>query len=525
VATPQRRRLPPAGPEEPPAGLLSKPRGGTREELRRCQGLQLEELPLDALQAATDLIPTLESRACLQMTCSRLLCLNRSLAPPGLEAFVVALQGGIVDFRNVQIGDHGARVLAQALMESRSHGFLMPLRLHLGSNGITDDGAEALGAALTTSPANIKRLYLDNNKIGDRGAQAILCAACGHATIVEVDLHNNLLTRSGKLAAVASQKDATNKALQHIFVNFDLPTSTYIADVQTDITSNMRCILVDWMADVCRNLNKRKRGNDVARAYFLGCCFLDRYLCHCDVERQRFQLVGTACIFLAVQQCEKLARDIEESTEFLTWLAYMTDHSVTRVEVMECAQEIHTALNAEIVQPTTRDFLLRYLTCTGWTEESWDLADYILHLAALSYSLLQHSPQAVAAAAVLLAHDALPRDPRALHKLLRCAGVSVKRDLVPCVKKLADIHASVYTKTSTLQGHRGRCNLSAEKLYSTREFARVASIPPTRPALIGVPFSRSSAMGLVGLPYARTLLMHTADWSLYGSKRRTATYV
>merc|ERR1719359_590247 len=94
----------------------------------------LMDLPFDVLQAVTDLLPTLKDRALLQMTCTSLLRLVRTFAPLGVMDLG---QGVNVDLRHIQFGDVGARAVAQALQDPR---YREVLRLHLGSNGITDDG-------------------------------------------------------------------------------------------------------------------------------------------------------------------------------------------------------------------------------------------------------------------------------------------------------------------------------------------------------------------------------------------------
>jgi len=113
------------------------------------------------------------------------------------------------------------------------------------------------------------------------------------------------------------------------------------------------------------------------------------------------------------------------------------------------------------------DFLSRNVACIGGDQEVLHLAEYLLCLSALSYDFLQHLPQAVAAAAVVLSHEALGQHrqhrpyPNWLQQLLQCAGVNITGDLIPCIQKLADLHASFCTKTSCLPGRSGKGKLCA----------------------------------------------------------------
>lgn len=537
ITTPQRagkRKAARLGNSEPKRRLLGEElaihsglSGGISKPY---QAVPWTELPLDVMQAVTDLLPTFKNRARLQMTCKSLLRLDRNFAEVKLD-----LGGGVnVDLRNIQFGDHGARAVAQALQNPQ---YRAVLRLNLGSNSITDDGAETIAAALVTCPAKVKRVYLDNNSISDRGAQAIMSAVACHGTIVELDLHNNNMTLSGKSVVRASKSAATNKVLKNVFLNWQLPSPTYMDDVQISINVRMRSILMDWLTDVAQMLlNTHFIKVDVAPSFFLACSYLDRYLSQQPVERKRLQLVGVACFFLAVQHCESHSDDAPEtslldpsnSVLLAKWFADVTDKAFTPTEVSETSQDIRGRLSADFEQPTLNDFLMRYLTWTGWRMESLCLAEYLLSLSVLSYSILQHPPHTVAAAAVLLTHDALETmfgpglQPNWLQRLLRAAGVNTQRELIPCAEKLADLHASVYSGTSTLPGHRGPGRLAASRRYSTQQYHFVSKLPPTRPSLISSPLSPPTARlhDHVGVPYQSRLLMHTLDFTLHGAKRR-----
>ena len=62
---------------------------------------------------------------------------------------------------------------------------------------------------------------------------------------------------------------------------------------QTDITSNMRTILVDWMIEVTDEYRMHRE------TLFLAVNFVDRFLSVMAVQRGKLQLVGTAAMFIA----------------------------------------------------------------------------------------------------------------------------------------------------------------------------------------------------------------------------------
>jgi len=62
---------------------------------------------------------------------------------------------------------------------------------------------------------------------------------------------------------------------------------------QTDITSNMRSILVDWLVEVADEYKLHRE------TLFLAVDFVDRFLSVMAVQRQKLQLVGAAAMFIA----------------------------------------------------------------------------------------------------------------------------------------------------------------------------------------------------------------------------------
>lgn len=74
-----------------------------------------------------------------------------------------------------------------------------------------------------------------------------------------------------------------------------VPTHPLPSRRQPEITPAMRAKLVDWMAEV------RDEFRLHGETFFLAVHFLDRYLCAEGVGRQRFQLLGMACLWVAAK--------------------------------------------------------------------------------------------------------------------------------------------------------------------------------------------------------------------------------
>jgi plasmid maintenance system antidote protein VapI len=94
---------------------------------------------------------------------------------------------GILYLHDNHISDLGVQYIAQSLSIKN----LTLKILDLGSNDITDDGAEHLAEMLKTNQTLI-HLYLRNNKIGDRGIQALAnTLAYPNKTLEELVLDQN----------------------------------------------------------------------------------------------------------------------------------------------------------------------------------------------------------------------------------------------------------------------------------------------------------------------------------------------
>merc|ERR1712186_4318 len=130
---------------------------------------------------------------------------------------------------------------------------------------------------------------------------------------------------------------------------------------------------------------------------------VDAYLSRQAVHRSELQLTGVACTLAAAIVHGK--EDAEDSAELASWLAFVTDGACTEQEVRERARDVHQALGFRLHQPTAYTFLRRYLRRTGWTEESFSLANYLIEISSIDSAFLMYRPQAVAAAAAVLSQQ------------------------------------------------------------------------------------------------------------------------
>ena len=114
---------------------------------------------------------------------------------------------------------------------------------------------------------------------------------------------------------------------------------------------------------------------------------------------------------------------------------------------------------------------------TGWTEDSFSLANYLVELAALDSTFLTFRPQAIAAAAAVLSRQYVAQGVSVKQtlswkaKLLRCAQVELQTELAGCIATMAMLHRS----------RQGDQNNFVNRKYSWDTLHSVARIPPNLP--------------------------------------------
>jgi len=422
--------------------------------------LQLCGLPGELLQDCVNLLPTFADRCRVRAVCRVAHLSDWRLAPPLRPE---------EELSGINLGDLGAKAVAKALTPGRGSALR---ELCLGSNGIADKGAKELAKALG-SGSTLRRLSLRHNDIGDEGAQALAVALASNSELEELDMWGNNLTEKGKTALLAA-------ARCKVFLELDDPLygQTNLSAGQAVVTGMMRAVLFDWLSEVHNSGSAPAALNgesDPQEMLFRTFSHVDAYLSRQAVHRSELQLTGVACTLAAAIVHGK--EDAEDSAELASWLAFVTDGACTEQEVTERARDVHQALGFRLHQPTAYTFLRRYLRKTGWTEESFSLANYLIELSAIDPDFRVYRPQTIAAAAAVLSRQYLSQGISVQHvpgwkaRLLRCARVDLKSELAPCAAAMARMHALEH-------GHRSKF---VNVKYEWARLHMVAKIAPNSP--------------------------------------------
>ena len=106
------------------------------------------------------------------------------------------------------------------------------------------------------------------------------------------------------------------------------PPDILSAERQPNLTWRMRALLIDWMIEVSAEFDLRRE------TFYLAYNYLDRYLNEArGIERQKYQLVGTAALYLACKVEEIFAPRIN-------YFIVATDRGYTKQEILKMERDI-----------------------------------------------------------------------------------------------------------------------------------------------------------------------------------------
>ncbi|RLM92296.1 cyclin-A1-2 [Panicum miliaceum] len=155
------------------------------------------------------------------------------------------------------------------------------------------------------------------------------------------------------------------------------PSTDFMETIQKDVNPSMRAILIDWLVEVAEEYRL------VPDTLYLTVNYIDRYLSGNEINRQRLQLLGVACMLIAARFASA---------------------------AQACDED--PALHLEF------------------------LANYIAELSLLEYSLLSYPPSLIAASAIFLAKFVLQPAKYPWNSTLAHYTQYKPSELCDCVKAL-----------------------------------------------------------------------------------------
>jgi len=296
-----------------------------------------------------------------------------------------------------------------------------------------------------------------------------------NAVLEEIDLWGNQISDAGKRILLASAKCK-------VFLEAGAACSkvSVLRGCSRNVQMLMlRSALFDWISQVHTSGNAPVALNfspDPQDTLFRTFNLADAFLTECSMEHPKLQLVGLACTFIAAG-FDTRRDEFDNDAELSAWVEFVTEDACTLDQVRETSLKVRNALGFSLHQPTTYTFLRRFLRRTGWTEEGFSLANYLIELMAIDSACRNYSSQAIAAAAAILCRQYVAQGVGVQHipqwksKLLRCADVDLASELAPCIAFMARLHVSKQSDPIKF----------VNKKYETKRLHRVAKITPNAP--------------------------------------------
>jgi len=196
---------------------------------------------------------------------------------------------------------------------------------------------------------------------------------------------------------------------------------------QTDVTTSMRNILIDWLVEVGEEYKLHRE------TLFLAIGYIDKFLSLVGVQRPKLQLVGTACMFIAAKYEEIYPPDVAE-------FVYITDDTYTRNQVLKMEGVILKLLEFKVAMPTINWFTERFMAAIETSDKSKSLAFCLTELSLIEVEEFPaYPPSVIAASAVALARLTVGDLPFLPPRLCAVSRYTLC-DLRPCVAALHRMH-------------------------------------------------------------------------------------
>jgi len=204
------------------------------------------------------------------------------------------------------------------------------------------------------------------------------------------------------------------------------PKPRYMAK-QTDINHSMRTILIDWLVEVCEELQLHNE------TLYIAVNLTDRFLSKMLVLRAKLQLVGATALFIAAKYEEIYPPGVKD-------FIYLTDDCYSVEQLFRMEDLMLRVLEYDVSCPSPSFFLTHFNKWADNDDVTSNLATYIVELTAThGETCLKYMPSTTVASAVCLARHTLGYEALTNSWSLQ-TGFSGE-DLKPCVKDLAKLLA------------------------------------------------------------------------------------
>lgn len=243
---------------------------------------------------------------------------------------------------------------------------------------------------------------------------------------------------------------------REIFINMKrreelFPLSNYM-ETQSDITPQMRAILVDWLVEVqeCFELYHE--------TLYLGVKLLDHFLERKTIKRDELQLVGATALIISSKIEERHPPCIDD-------FIYICDEAYQQNQFIAMESKMMHTLEFDINIPIPYRFLRRYAKAAFANIETLTLARFLLESSLLESQFMTYKASHMAASCLYLA--LLMKNNSEWTPTLVCYTGYTKDELRNCVLQLNSMNTSPPHKNL----------MTVRNKYSHKVFHEVAKIP------------------------------------------------
>ncbi|KAI3925834.1 hypothetical protein MKX01_003393 [Papaver californicum] len=213
------------------------------------------------------------------------------------------------------------------------------------------------------------------------------------------------------------------------------PMYDYMVRIQEDITIEMRAILVDRLVKIAQVYEF------VEDTLYLTVSYIDRFLSSKSIHRQRLELLGLSCMFVAAKYEEIDHPSMEEFS------GITNNTGINKDEMLKMEREILRLLNFEMGNPTIKTFLRRLITWVSAQEGSLFalnlklkfLGYYLAELSLLDYGCIKFLPSMVAASVVFLSKFTMQPNIHPWNSALQTYSGYGSFDLKDCVLAIHEL--------------------------------------------------------------------------------------
>lgn len=175
-----------------------------------------------------------------------------------------------------------------------------------------------------------------------------------------------------------------------------MPNPNYMTE-QPEIDWDMRGILVDWIIEVHHKFRL------LPETLFLAINIVDRFLSKRIVSVSKFQLVGTACLFIASKYEEVIC---PAAANFI----HMTEGGYDDDELLRAEKYVLTTLEFDLSYPNPIHFLRRVSKAETYDIQTRTVGKYLMEIACVDHTMLHIPPSLLGASAIWLARLILDRE-------------------------------------------------------------------------------------------------------------------